>query len=53
MEVEFDPVGVEELDFGDDLGVDCLLSPFLVEPSGDLIGRLSEPIVPSLSCQHR
>ena len=38
MEVDFDPVGVKELDFGDDLGVDYLQSPFLVEPLGDLIG---------------
>ena len=47
MAVDFDLVGVEELDFGDDLGADCLRSPFLVEPSGDLIGRLSEPFSPS------
>ena len=47
MEVDFDPVGVEELDFGDDLGADCLRSPFLVEPSGDLIRRLSKPFSPN------
>ena len=35
MEVDFDSVGAEELDFGDDLGADCLQSPFLVEPLGD------------------
>ena len=35
MEVEFDPVEAEELDFGDDLGADCLRSSFLVEPLGD------------------
>ena len=35
MEVAFDPVGAEELDFEDDLGEDCLRSPFQVEPLGD------------------
>ena len=43
MEVAFDHVGVEELDFEDDLGADCSRSPFLVEPLGDWIGQLSEP----------
>ena len=32
MEVDFDPVRVQELDFGDDFGVDYSLSPFLVGP---------------------
>ena len=47
MEVDFDPIGVEELDFGDDLGADCLQSSFQVELSGDWIGQLSEPFAPN------
>ena len=35
MEVTFDPVGAEELDFKDNLGAECLRSLFLVEPLGD------------------
>ena len=53
VEVDFDPVKAEELDFGDDVGADCLQFPFLVKPSGDLIGRLSGPVAPSLSYQRR
>ena len=47
MEVDFDPVGAEELDFRDNLGANYLRSPFLFEPLGDWIGRLSEPFAPN------
>ena len=47
MVVELDPVGVEELDFEDDLGVDCPRSPFQVELLRDWIEQLFKPFAPS------